>query len=149
MYENFIYYPPSQILSNYYLELLVSALIKLEEDGLFKVKGAWETAFVIYNHLCNLSEASLVLSIQMGEKGMVKLCSSNIVKYRGKMSLRVSEWFVTIETMQPLSNFHYIHTQAAQGIVYGMWWANSKYGIYTSCLKEGFPSIKSEILVTQ
>eukprot|EP00057_Strongylocentrotus_purpuratus_P003753 XP_003727285.1 PREDICTED: uncharacterized protein LOC100890026 [Strongylocentrotus purpuratus] len=69
-------------------ELLVSALIKFEEDGLFKVKGAWETAFVIYNHLCNLSEASLVLSIQMGEKGMVKLCSSNIVKYRGKMSIR-------------------------------------------------------------
>nr|XP_054751810.1 uncharacterized protein LOC129257501 isoform X1 [Lytechinus pictus] len=69
-------------------ELLVSALIKFEDDGLFRVKGAWETAFVIYNHLCNLSETSMVLSLKMGEEGMVKLCSHNIDKYRGKISLR-------------------------------------------------------------
>eukprot|EP00057_Strongylocentrotus_purpuratus_P015122 XP_011669596.1 PREDICTED: uncharacterized protein LOC105440774 [Strongylocentrotus purpuratus] len=66
-------------------ELLVSILKRFEEDGLI---SAWETAFIIYNCLCNLSEASLPLSVQLGLQGMVKLCAHNIVKYAEKMHLK-------------------------------------------------------------
>ncbi|XP_041474472.1 uncharacterized protein LOC121423217 [Lytechinus variegatus] len=66
-------------------EILVSILKKFDEDGLF---GAWETAFIIYNCLCNMSEASLPLSVQLGLQGMVKLCANNIVKYAEKMHLK-------------------------------------------------------------
>ncbi|XP_071479703.1 uncharacterized protein [Diadema antillarum] len=59
-------------------ELFINMLLELTKKGLFSSNTNWQIAFYIYNTLWNFSDASLSLALRLGEKGMVRLCTTNI-----------------------------------------------------------------------